>query len=58
MLLARTEKEDAALQAVADGEGLTSVLLACGVKREYGEAALTQDATQHGGAGSALDGLL
>lgn len=57
-LLVKSEAQSAALDAVAkEKDGLTSILLACGVDRKYGEEALAQDATQHGGAG-ALDELL
>lgn len=55
-LLVRSEEQSAALDEVAkQPEGLMGILLKCGLDRKYGEEALTQDATQHGGAGSALE---
>lgn len=58
-LLVKSEAQSRALDAVAaaEADGLTAILLRCGVARAFGEAALTQDATQHGGAG-ALDDML
>lgn len=55
-LLVKSEEQNSALDEVAkEKDGLTNILLKCGVDRKYGEEALTQDATQHGGAGSALE---
>lgn len=59
MLLVRSKDEDEQLDTVAAGlpNGLTSILSACGISREYGEEALSAEATQHGGAGAVFDGL-
>jgi ATP adenylyltransferase len=58
MLLVKSEEAGAVLDSVADSEGgLVSILARCGIPREFGEQALEADATQHGGAGAAFDGL-
>ncbi|KLT41632.1 hypothetical protein CC85DRAFT_275746 [Cutaneotrichosporon oleaginosum] len=58
MLLVKSEAEDAALDSVAKAEGgLVGIIARCGIPREFGEQALEADATQHGGAGAAFDGL-
>lgn len=58
MLLVKSEAEGAALDTVAASEGgLMGILARCGIPREFGEQALQADATQHGGAGAAFDGL-
>lgn len=58
MLLVKSEADGAALDSVANAEGgLVDILARCGIPREFGEQALQADATQHGGAGAAFDGL-
>lgn len=58
MLLVRSEGEAVALNASATRElGLINVIAKCALPRKFGEQALEADATQHGGAGAAFDGL-
>lgn len=58
MLLVKSDAEASALtEASAREGGLANLIAKCAVPREFGEQALEAEATQHGGAGAAFDGL-